>query len=128
MISYSLVPVSFWGYAIRTAIDILNVVPTKSFPKTPLELWNVRKPSLHHYRIWGGCLAHVLKKKTVKLESRTEVSLFVGYPKGTRGGRFCSPKENKINKSIRKNIRINERIILFDVKNAKSLATAPKTC
>ena len=83
MISYSSLPVSFWGYAIKTAVDILNVVPSKSIPKTPLELWNGRKPSLRHYRIWG-CPAHVMKKNARKLESRTEVSLFVGYPKGTR--------------------------------------------
>ena len=51
MISYSSLPVSFWGYAIKTAIDILNVVPSKSVSKTPLELWNSRKPSLRHYRI-----------------------------------------------------------------------------
>ena len=70
-------------------------MPSKSVPKTPLELWNGRKPSLRHYRIWG-CPAHVLKKKTGKLESRTEVSLFVGYPKGTRGGIFYSPKEKKV--------------------------------
>ena len=38
----------------------------------------------------------MLKKKTSKLESRTEVCLFIGYPKGTRGGLFYSPKEKKI--------------------------------
>ena len=95
MISYSSLPVSFWGYAIKTAVDILNVVPSKSVSKTPLELWNGRKPSLRHYRMWG-CPAHVLKKKTSKLESRTEVCLFIGYPKGTRGGLFYSPKEKKV--------------------------------
>ena len=95
MMSYSSLPVSFWGYAIKTAVDILNVVPSKSIPKTPVELWNGRKPSLRHYRIWG-CPAHVLKKKTGKLEPKTEVSLFIGYPKGTRGGIFYSPKEKKV--------------------------------
>ena len=70
MISYSSLPVSFWGYAIQTMVHILNVVPSKSIPKTPLELWNGRKPSLHHFRIWG-CPAHVFKGKTGKLESRT---------------------------------------------------------
>ena len=49
-------------------------MPSKSIPKTPLELWNGRKPSLRHYRIWG-CPAQVLKKKAGKLESKTEVSL-----------------------------------------------------
>ena len=27
MISYSTLPLTFWGYALRTAVDILNVVP-----------------------------------------------------------------------------------------------------
>ena len=70
-------------------------MPSKSIPKIPIELWNGRKPSLRHYRIWG-CPAHVLKKKTEKLDPKTEVSLFIGYPKGTRGGIFYSPKEKKV--------------------------------
>ena len=84
MKSYSSLLVPFWGYAIKTAVDILNVVLTKSVSETPLELWNDRKPSLRHHLIWG-CLAHVLKRKTSKLDSRTEVYLFIGYPKGMRG-------------------------------------------
>ena len=71
---------------------VLNLVPSKSIPKTPLELWNGCKPSLRHIRIWG-CLAHVLKGKTGKLEPRSELCLFVGYLKGTRGGLFYSPEE-----------------------------------
>ena len=66
MMSYSSLPQIFWGYALQTAIYILNVVPSKSVPKTPLELWNGQKPVLHHFRIWG-CPAHVLKGKTGKL-------------------------------------------------------------
>ena len=95
MISYSSLPLSFSGYALQTAVHILNVIPSKSIPKTPLELWNERKLSLPHFRIWG-CPAHVFKGKTEKLEPRTEVCLFVGYPKGTRGGLFYSPKNKKI--------------------------------
>ena len=95
MISYFILPVSFWGYAIRTAIGILNVVPSKSVSKTPLELWNGRKVSLRHYRIWG-CPAYVLEKKLGKLESRTEVCLFVGYPKEARCGLFYSPRDKKL--------------------------------
>ena len=38
----------------------------------------------------------MLKGKTGKLESRTEVCLFVGYPKGTRGGLFYSPQDKKV--------------------------------
>ena len=95
MMSYSSFPLSFWGYALQTAVYILNVVPSKSIQHTPLELWSGRKPSLRHIRIWG-CTTHVLKGKTGKLEPRTEVCLFVGYPKGTRGGLFYNPQDKKV--------------------------------
>lgn len=62
MMSYSSLPISFWGYALQTAVYILNVVPSKSIQKTPLELWNGHKSSLRHFRIWG-CPAHLLKEK-----------------------------------------------------------------
>ena len=77
MLSYSSLPMSFWGYALETAMYLLNLVPSKSVSKTPTELWNGRKPSLNHIRIWGAP-AHVLRKEPHKLESRTEVCLFVG--------------------------------------------------
>ena len=50
MMSYSYLPNSFWGYALETAAYILNLVPSKSVPTTPTELWTRRKPSLKH--IW----------------------------------------------------------------------------
>ena len=95
MMSYSSLPISFWGYSLRTGVYILNVVPSKSIQKTPLELWNGHKPSLRHFHIWG-CPVHVLKGKTGKLEPRTEVCMFVGYPKGIRGGLFYSPLNKKV--------------------------------
>ena len=95
MMSYSSLPIPFLGYSLKTAVYIFNVVPSKSIQKTPLELWNGHKPSLRHFRIWG-CLAHVLKGKTRKLEPRTKVCMFVGYPKGTRGGLFYSPSDKKV--------------------------------
>ena len=85
MMSYSSLSISFWGYSLQTAVYILNVVPPKSIQKTPLELWNGHKLCLRHFRIWG-CSAHMLKRKTGKLEPRTEVCMFVGYPKGKGGG------------------------------------------
>ena len=87
MLSYSSLPISFWGYALETVTYLLNLIPSKSVSKTPTELWNGRKPSLNHIRIWGAP-AHVLRKEPHKLESHTEVCLFIGYPKGTRGGLF----------------------------------------
>ena len=34
--------------------------------------------------------------KTEKLDSRTKVCLFIGYPKGTRGGIFYNPRDKKV--------------------------------
>ena len=95
MLSYSSLPKSFWGYAIQTTTYILNVVPSKSVPRTPLELWTGHKPSLSHFHIWG-CPAYMLMGKTIKLEMRSEVCFFVGYAKGTRGGVFYNPRDNKV--------------------------------
>ena len=95
MMSYSTLPISFWGYALNTAMYLLNLVPSKSIPNTLVELWNGRKPSMRHLHIWG-CPAHVLKGKSNKLQSKTEVVFFIGYPKGTVGGLFYSHKDNKV--------------------------------
>ncbi|KAH9697148.1 hypothetical protein KPL71_023495 [Citrus sinensis] len=95
MLSYSSLPISFWGLALETAVYLLNLVPSKSVPKTPIELWSGRKLSLRHVRIWGSP-AHVLKPKADKMDSRSEVCIFVGYPKGTRGGLFYSPQDRKV--------------------------------
>ena len=46
MMSYSTLPISFSGYALKTAMHILNLVPSKSIPNTTKELWNGCKPSM----------------------------------------------------------------------------------
>ena len=66
MMSYASLPMSFWGYALKTTQYILNLVPSKVISTTPKELWTGRKPSLGHVCIWG-CPAHVLKKDLSKL-------------------------------------------------------------
>ena len=48
MLSNSTLPLSLWMYALKTALYLLNRVPSKAVPKTPFELWTRRKPSLRH--------------------------------------------------------------------------------
>ena len=64
-------------------MHILNLVPSKSVPNTPKELWSRRKPSMRYLHIWG-CLTYVLKRKFDKLEAKTEVCMFFGYSKEKR--------------------------------------------
>ena len=95
MMSFSQMSDSFLGYALETAVYILNNVPSKSVSETPYELWKGRKGSLRHFRIWG-CPAHVLVQNPKKLEHRSKLCFFIGYPKESRGGLFYDPQENKI--------------------------------
>ena len=134
MLSYSSLPILFWGYALETATYLLNLIPSKSVSKTPIELWNGRKPSLNHIRIWGAP-AHVLRKEPHKLESRTEVSLFIGYPKGTRGGIFYSSSEKKVIVSTNakffeedyvKNFKPKSKVIFEELNSAQESSKPPE--
>ncbi|KAA0066736.1 gag/pol protein [Cucumis melo var. makuwa] len=86
---------SFWGYAVETAVHILNNIPSKSVSETPFKLWRGCKPSLSHFRIWG-CPKHMLVTNPKKLEPRLRLCQFVGYPKETRSGLFFDPQENRV--------------------------------
>ena len=93
--NYASLPVSFWGYALKTAQYLLNLVTSKVISTTPKELWTGLSPSLEHARIWG-CPTQVLKRDPSKLEARSEVYLFVAYPRGTKGYLFYDPKEQMV--------------------------------
>lgn len=95
MTSHCTLPTSFRGFSLDTASYLLNLVPSKSVPKTPAELWNGRKPSMRYFHIWG-CLAHVLKGKPENLEPKDELYLFVGYLRGTKGGLFYNPEDKNV--------------------------------
>ena len=81
MMSRTNLPEYLWGEALKTAMYILNRVPSKAVSKTPFELWTGRKPSLAHFRVWG-CPAEVriynpLEKK---LDPKSTPDYFIGYP------------------------------------------------
>ena len=71
------------------------MVPSKSIPKTPMEIWTCQKLNLSHIRIWGYP-AYVLKQSSDKLDAKSELYWFVGYPKGTRGYYFYSKSDMKV--------------------------------
>ena len=60
-----------------------------------MELWSGCKPSMRHLHIWGYP-THMLKGKFDKLEPKSEVCFFVGYPKGSRGYLFYSHNHSKV--------------------------------
>jgi hypothetical protein len=73
MMSLSLSDLSilFWGYALETAVFILNRAPSKSVETTPYELWHGKKPKLLFLRVWG-CEAYVKKLQPDKLKTKAK--------------------------------------------------------
>ena len=122
------------GYALETATYLLNLIPSKSIYKTPTELWNGRKPSLNHIRIRGAS-AHVLRKEPHKLESRTKLCLFIGYPRGTRGGLFYSSSDKKVivstnakflEEDYANNFKPKSKVILKELDSAQESPKPPE--
>jgi hypothetical protein len=97
MISYSTLPISLQIEALKTAIHILNRVPSKSVPKTPFELWSEKEPSLNYLRVWVcPAEAKVFNPNIGKLDSKTVCCHFIGYPEKSKGYHFyCSYRHTK---------------------------------
>jgi hypothetical protein len=77
---------------LKTAIHILNRVPSKSVPKTPYEMWTGRVPSVNHLRVWGSpAEAKVFNLTIAKLDPKIVSCHFIGYPERSKGFRFYCP-------------------------------------
>ena len=95
MISNSSLPKSLWTYALKTAVYLLNRIPSKAVPKTPFELWTGRKPSLRHLHVWScPAEARMYNPHEKKLDSRTVSGYFIGYPEKSKGYRFYCPNHS----------------------------------
>ena len=92
MISHSFLPESLWGEALKTAVYILNRVPSKVVNKTPYELWTGKRLSIKHLHI-QGCLAEARPYRSYerKLDSRIISCYFVGYAERSQGYKFYNP-------------------------------------
>ena len=88
-------PQTFWGEAVMTAEYLHNLTPTKN--KTPMELWNGKKPSVRHLKSFG-CLAYykIDNNKRHKLDPKRKRGIFVGYSKQRKAYRVYDPDDKKI--------------------------------
>jgi hypothetical protein len=92
MLSYSTLPISLWMEALKTAVHILNRVPSKSVPKTPYEMWTDRKLTLNYLHVWGyPAEAKLFNPSIGKLDPKTVSCHFIGYPDKSKGFRFYCP-------------------------------------
>ena len=126
MISHSTLPKSLWGEAIKTAVYILNKVPSKTVAKTPYELWISKKPSIRHLHVWGcPTEARPYKSNEKKLDSRTVSCYFVGYSERSRGFKFYDPSSRSFfetgNAKFIEDVELSEREplrkVVFEERN-----------
>ncbi|KAL0411306.1 UNVERIFIED_CONTAM: hypothetical protein Slati_3720300 [Sesamum latifolium] len=95
MMSFTELPLSFWGYALETAAKLLNMAPSKTMAQMPYQIWHGKPASYKYLRVWGSP-AYVKRLVGDKLDSRSSLCRFVGYPKETAGYYFYDPSEQKV--------------------------------
>lgn len=84
----SQLPLKFWAEA-ATAEYVNNCCPNKSSNKTPMELWNKKKPSVAHFRIFGCTVYfHVDKSQRNKLQPKSRCGIFLGYSRSRKAYRI----------------------------------------
>ncbi|GJY05905.1 retrotransposon protein, putative, ty1-copia subclass [Tanacetum coccineum] len=77
MMNLTTLPKSVWGYALKSAARILNMVPTKKVERTPYEIWHVKAPKLSYLRVWG---CEALVKQKMQFMKDNQVWVLVDLP------------------------------------------------
>ncbi|KAA0051182.1 gag/pol protein [Cucumis melo var. makuwa] len=88
MMNFAQLPDSFWGYALETAIYVLNNVPSKSVSETPYELWKGCKgivsryqsnPGHDHWTAVKNILKYLRRTKDYMLVYGSKDLILIGY-------------------------------------------------
>jgi hypothetical protein len=83
----------FWAQAVGTTCYLVNRSPSSALDdKTPHKVWNEKKPSLQHLRVFGcDSYVHVPKENMSKLDKKVEKCIFIGYKDGVKGYKLWNP-------------------------------------
>jgi hypothetical protein len=102
--------------ALKTAIHILNRVPTKSMPKT-----------LNHLRVWGSSAeAKVFNPNIGKLDPKTVSYHLIGYPENSKGFRFYCP--DKYTKFVETSVFLEDEMMRESVVARKIDLEEKRVC
>ncbi|KAL0445584.1 UNVERIFIED_CONTAM: Retrovirus-related Pol polyprotein from transposon RE2 [Sesamum latifolium] len=71
------------------------MAPSKTVAQTPYQIWHDKPASYKYLRVWGSS-AYVKRLAVDKLDLRSSLCRFVGYPKKTAGYYFYNPSEQKV--------------------------------
>ena len=105
-------PMSFWEYAVLTAVYLRNRSPTKALTDaTPYEAWRGDKPDLSHLRVFG-CRAymHLDRTKRSKLQPRSIPVIFVGYAAEAKGWLVYDPVSSNKKAHVSRDVTFHESV------------------
>lgn len=101
-------PGHLWAEAVKAAGDILNLRSTKQHPdKTPQELFDGKKPSISHLRVFGSpVFVHIPKISRTKLDPRSEQCVLLSFDTAAKAYRCYRPSTRKV--FISRDVSIDE--------------------
>lgn len=122
MLSQAKLPKSFWGEAVRTAVDLINLSPSRPLNgEIPDEIWYGKKASYGHLRVFGcRAFVHVPKDERAKLDAKTKECIYLGSPRDELGFRLWDPATKKMVRS--RDVVFYEDQTIHDIQSKK-----PKT-
>ncbi|PKI75267.1 hypothetical protein CRG98_004307 [Punica granatum] len=112
---------SFWGEAMRTAVDLINLTPSVALDgDVPQQVWTSKKVSYKHLRVFG-CKAsiHIPRDERSKLDAKVKQCIFLGFAHEEFGYRFWDLDSKKIIKSM--------NVVFFEDQTIEDLQKLEKT-
>ncbi|CAL2259645.1 unnamed protein product [Prunus armeniaca] len=95
-------PKSFWGEALMTAVDLINLSPSAPLNgDVPNKFWSKKDVSYNHLKVFG-CrdFVHIPKDKRSKFDAKSKECIFVGYENeefSSRCDKLDNPREYPTN-------------------------------
>eukprot|EP00253_Pinus_taeda_P005200 PITA_05200 len=88
----------FWAEVVETSCYLVNKSPSSALEdKTPQEVWNGKKCSISHLRLFGcDAYVYVPKEKIKKFDNKSEKCIFIGEVKDVIKDEFPSKELEKI--------------------------------
>jgi len=70
MLSHAKLPKSFWGEAVQTVIDIINLLPSIPLDgANPKEIWSKQMLSYNYLKVFGcRAIVHIHKDERAKVD------------------------------------------------------------
>ena len=96
MMAHSKVPFEFWAEATNTVVYLRNRSPTTALKgETPFEKLFNRKPDVSNLRVFGcKSFVHIPDHQRKKLQRKSRMCIFMGYPEGTKGFKLYDMSTN----------------------------------